>query len=379
MVCDPAWSNGALEHILVRVLMRCPDPREEHGAPGDTLEVAGDMRIVLTGGAGYIGSHTLIELLAAGHEICVVDNYVNSTPEVLVRVENLAGRGFRVEQVDIRDRPALDRIFQDFRPGAVIHFAGLKAVGEGEREPLSYYDVNVNGTLSLLAAMDGCDCRSIIFSSSATVYGDPEYLPFDEAHPCRPVNVYGRTKYMSELVLSDWARATPDAGAVILRYFNPVGAHESGEIGEDPHDVPNNLMPFITQVAVGIRDRLAIFGDDYDTRDGTGERDYIHVVDLARAHVAALAHVSANTGADVFNIGAGAGTTVLEMLAAFSRACGRELPYQIVARRPGDIDAYFADATKAKNSLGWSAQLSLDDMCASSWKWQSRNRTGYRQ
>lgn len=335
------------------------------------------MRVVVTGGAGYIGSHTLVELLAHGHEICVVDSFDNSSPEALTRVAAISGRDFRVEQADIRDRAALEAILWDFRPEAVIHFAGLKAVGEGEQKPLTYYDVNVNGTISLLAAMDSCRCQKIIFSSSATVYGEPEYLPFDEAHPCRPVSVYGRSKYMSELVLADWARANAHASVANLRYFNPVGAHASGQIGEDPQGVPNNLMPFISQVAVGLRQYLAVFGDDYDTRDGTGERDYIHVVDLARAHVAALAYVSTHTGAEAFNIGAGAGTTVLEMLRAFSGACGRALPHQIVPRRAGDIAAYFANSAKAHHELGWSAQYSVDDMCASSWNWQSQNPRGY--
>lgn len=335
------------------------------------------MRVVVTGGAGYIGSHTLLELLAAGHEICVVDSYANSSPEALRRVAGIAGRTFRIEQADVRDLAAMGAIFHDFLPEAVIHFAGLKAVGEGEQKPVAYYDVNVNGTLSLLQAMDASQCRKIIFSSSATVYGDPQYLPFDEAHPCRPANVYGRTKYMSELILADWARANAQASVATLRYFNPVGAHESGQIGEDPQGVPNNLMPFMSQVAVGIRQHLAVFGDDYDTRDGTGERDYIHVVDLARAHVAALEHVSTHTGAEAFNIGTGAGTTVLEMLRAFSGVCGRDLPHQIEPRRPGDIAAYFADSAKARSQLGWSAQFDINDMCASSWRWQSQNPHGY--
>lgn len=336
------------------------------------------MRILLTGGAGYIGSHTLVELLARGHEICVLDSYANSLPEALARVRSLTNRDFRAEKADIRDGAALRRILGGFRPEAVIHFAGLKAVAEGEERPVDYYDVNISGTLRLIEAMDSVGCGRIIFSSSATVYGDPDYLPYDEAHPCRPANVYGRTKYMAEQILTDWARARAGAAAVILRYFNPVGAHDSGRIGEDPQGIPNNLMPFIAQVAVGRRARLSIYGDDYDTRDGTGLRDYIHVVDLARAHVAALNYAAGYAGIDVFNIGTGAGTTVREMLAAFERACGRALPAEIVARRPGDVATCYADPAKAERLLGWRAERGLDDMCASAWKWQSQNPGGFR-
>lgn len=335
------------------------------------------MRVVLTGGAGYIGSHTLLELLALGHEICVIDNYANSSPVALERVRQLSNREFLAEEADIRDRDRTAAILTGFRPEAVIHFAGLKAVGEGEAMPVAYYDTNITGTLALLEAMDAAGCGKIIFSSSATVYGDPDYLPYDEAHPCRPTNVYGRTKHMAEQILADWVRARPGSGAVLLRYFNPVGAHESGRIGEDPQGIPNNLLPFIAQVAVGRRERLAIFGDDYDTRDGTGLRDYIHVVDLARAHVAALDYAADKTGTEVFNIGTGNGTTVREMLAAFERACGRNLPAQVVARRPGDIAASYADPAKANRLLGWRATHRLEDMCASAWKWQSENPEGY--
>ncbi|NPD15518.1 UDP-glucose 4-epimerase GalE [Xinfangfangia sp. D13-10-4-6] len=336
------------------------------------------MRVLLTGGAGYIGSHTLVELLALGHQVCVVDNYANSAPEALTRVRQISNRDFRVEEGDIRDRDRLTAIFTDFRPEAVIHFAGLKAVGEGEEKPVAYYDTNVTGTLVLLEAMRASGCGKIIFSSSATVYGNPLYLPYDEAHPCSPTNVYGRTKYMAEQVLADWVRANPGTGAVLLRYFNPVGAHVSGRIGEDPQGIPNNLLPFIAQVAVGRRAKLAIFGDDYDTRDGTGLRDYIHVADLARAHALALDYAADHTGTEVFNIGTGTGTTVKEMLAAFERACGHALAYEVVARRPGDIAACYAQPEKAERLLGWSATRDLDDMCASAWKWQSENPQGYR-
>lgn len=336
------------------------------------------MRVILTGGAGYIGSHTLVELLTLGHEPWVIDDFSNSLPEALARVRRITGRDFGETRADVRDRAAMRQIFESFRPEAVIHFAGLKAVGEGEAEPLRYYDVNVGGTLSLLEAMTAVGCKRVIFSSSATVYGDPVYLPYDEAHPCAPTNVYGRTKHMAEEILRDWARATPDASSVLLRYFNPVGAHDSGLIGEDPQGIPNNLMPFLAQVAVGRRAALGVFGDDYATRDGTGERDYLHVGDLARAHVAALDHATKTQGTEVFNIGTGRGTTVLEMLHAFSAACGRELPHEILPRRPGDLPSYYADPTKAATVLGWQAQHDLAEICASSWRWQARNPQGYR-
>lgn len=335
------------------------------------------MRIVLTGGAGYIGSHTAVELLNGGHEICVIDTYANSSPTALARVRQITGRDFPAHQVDVREATALRAVLAGFRPDAVVHFAGLKAVGEGEAQPLAYYDTNVNGTLALLRAMDAVGCRRIIFSSSATVYGDPQYLPYDEAHPCAPTNVYGRTKRMAEQVLEDWCRATPDSTAVLLRYFNPVGAHVSGLIGEDPRGIPNNLLPYIAQVAVGRRAYLGIFGDDYPTRDGTGERDYLHVTDLACAHVAALDHAMGHRGCPVFNIGTGTGTTVQEMLAAFSRACGHELPAKILPRRTGDLPSYYADPGLAQRMLGWQARHSLDDICTSSWTWQSQNPEGF--
>jgi UDP-glucose 4-epimerase len=335
------------------------------------------MRVLVTGGAGYIGSHTLIELHARGHEICVVDNFDNSSPEALRRVAEIIGTDFPHHRSDIRDRAAMDQIMADFQPEAVIHFAGLKAVGESAQLPLHYYDVNISGTLSLLNSMTTVECRRIVFSSSATVYGVPQYLPFDEAHPCTPTNVYGRTKHMAEQVLSDWQNATPDASVVLLRYFNPVGAHPSGRIGEDPSGMPNNLMPFVAQVAVGRRDKLRIFGDDYDTPDGTGVRDYIHVTDLARAHVAAIDHATENVGTQAFNIGTGQGNSVLEMVAAFTRASKREIAYEIAPRRPGDIASSVADPSKANTVLGWSAELGLEEMCASTWAWQIQNPKGY--
>lgn len=335
------------------------------------------MRVLLTGGAGYIGTHTILELLAQGHEICVVDNYSNSSPEALERVRSLSNRDFKVIQADIRDRDALLAAFEDFLPEAVIHFAGLKAVGEAEEHPLLYYDTNIHGTLVLLDVMTATNCKRMIFSSSATVYGEPDYLPIDEDHPLRASSVYGRTKLMAEQIISDWCRANEGAANILLRYFNPVGAHSSGKIGEDPRDIPNNLMPFIAQVAVGRREYLSIFGDDYDTHDGTGLRDYIHVVDLARAHVAALDYAMTHSGTETFNIGTGKGNSVMEMLSAFSKACNRKLPFRIVARRPGDIAVCLADPTKAERSLHWAAEHSLEDMCNSIWAWQTKNPNGF--
>ena len=335
------------------------------------------MRVLVTGGAGYIGSHTLIELMAQGHETCVLDNYTNATPEVLTRVRSLSNGHVIDYRGDVRDPELLDRVMQDFAPDAVVHFAGLKAVGESQEKPLAYYDVNVSGTLALLQAMDRAGCRRIIFSSSATVYGEPDYLPYDEAHPTRPTSVYGRTKLMAEQVLTDWAAAAPDRSAVILRYFNPVGAHGSAQIGEDPKDIPNNLMPFIAQVAVGKRKELTIFGDDYDTPDGTGQRDYIHVVDLARAHVAALDYAHRTSGARPFNIGTGQSYSVIDMVRAFERACGKPIPTCQPPRRAGDIAAMQANPARAQAELGWQASHDLDAMTASTWAWQSTNPDGY--
>ncbi|MXU66612.1 UDP-glucose 4-epimerase GalE [Oceanomicrobium pacificus] len=335
------------------------------------------MRIVVTGGAGYIGSHTVLELLADGHEIAVLDNFSNATPESLRRVAQLTNRSFDVTRGDIRDAAALDALFTRFRPEAVIHFAGLKAVGESVAEPLRYYDHNVRGSLSLIEAMDRHGCPAIVFSSSATVYGDPDYLPYDEAHPRRPTNVYGRTKLAVEEMLADWCVSNAATSAVLLRYFNPVGAHSSGRIGEDPSDIPNNLMPFISQVAVGRRPHLSVFGSDYETRDGTGLRDYVHVVDLARAHVAAVRHAAGRTGCDPINLGTGDGATVLEVVAAFEKAAGLSIPLEMADRRPGDLPAYYADAGKARDVLGWQAEYGLEEICASAWGWQKANPMGY--
>jgi UDP-glucose 4-epimerase len=335
------------------------------------------MRVLVTGGAGYIGSHTLLELMAQGHEVCVLDNYCNARPVVLDRVRNLSNRPVTAYTGDVRQATLLDQVMAEFAPEAVIHFAGLKAVGESMRDPLGYYDVNLGGTLALLHAMDRAGVRRIIFSSSATVYGDPEYLPYDEAHPTAPTSVYGRTKLAAETLLRDWHAAHPETCAVILRYFNPVGAHPSAQIGEDPSDTPNNLMPFIAQVAVGKRGALQIFGDDYDTPDGTGQRDYIHVVDLARAHVAALRYSAEHTGARAFNIGTGESYSVKQMVAAFQTASGQDIPCQITARRTGDIAAMQANASRANQELGWKATHSLADMTQSTWAWQSQNPDGY--
>ena len=335
------------------------------------------MRVLVTGGAGYIGSHTLLELMAQGHEVCVLDNYANATPTVLNRVRALSNGQITDFVGDVRDAKKLDEVMAAFAPEAVIHFAGLKAVGESAQKPLYYYDVNITGTLTLLHAMERAGCKRIIFSSSATVYGEPQYLPYDEAHPTNPMSVYGRTKLMAEQILTDWVAAHADRTAVLLRYFNPVGAHPSADLGEDPRDIPNNLMPFIAQVAIGKRDVLEVFGDDYDTPDGTGLRDYIHVVDLARAHVAALDYAAVHSGARPFNIGTGQNYSVRDMVAAFEIASGRNIPTKQSPRRAGDVAAMQADASRANAELGWHATHGLDDMAASTWAWQSKNRNGY--
>jgi UDP-glucose 4-epimerase len=341
------------------------------------MQKTATQRIFVTGGAGYIGIHTTLQLLDVGNEVCIFDNFSNSSPAAVARLRRLAGRDFANIEGDLRSADDLQNAMTQFQPDAVIHFAGLKAVGESNDKPLLYYDNNVGGSARLLEAMDRAGCRRIVFSSSATVYGEPRYLPFDETHPIAPTNPYGRTKAMVEAMIGDWSAATSDASAVLLRYFNPVGAHASGQIGEDPLGIPNNLMPFIAQVAVGRRERLAIYGDDYDTRDGTGERDYIHVEDLAAAHVAALDYVAAHTGCQAVNIGTGKGTTVNELVAAYARASGRSIATEIVARRPGDIASSYAATDKAKLLLGWTAQHGVDAMCASSWRWQSANPDGY--
>tara|TARA_Y100000780_G_scaffold49321_1_gene41243 strand:+ start:248 stop:1270 length:1023 start_codon:yes stop_codon:yes gene_type:complete len=334
--------------------------------------------ILVTGGAGYIGTHTCIKLLDAGYQVVVLDNFSNSSPEALKRVERLAGKAVELVTGDINDQPLLTRLFAQYSIEAVIHFAGLKAVGESVEQPLRYYHNNVTGTLSLCSAMQEAGVGNLVFSSSATVYGDPASLPINEHFPTSATNPYGRSKLIVEEILQDLHRSQPAWNIALLRYFNPVGAHPSGLIGEDPSDIPNNLMPFIAQVAVGRRDHLNVFGDDYPTPDGTGVRDYIHVQDLAEGHVKALAWLTRKEGVRAFNLGTGRGYSVLEMLKAFEHACGKTLPYQVIARRPGDVAACYADPTLARDILGWSANLGLEQMCADAWRWQKKNPQGYR-
>jgi UDP-glucose 4-epimerase len=335
------------------------------------------MNILVTGGAGYIGSITTVQLLAAGLNAVILDNFANSKPAVLARIERVAGRAPVFVQGDVRDRVLLERVLGERQIDAVIHFAGLKAVGESVSMPLAYYDNNVHGTVQLLEAMHAANVRTMVFSSSATVYGDAAKMPLHEELPTSATNPYGRTKLMIEQILADVAASDPSWSMTALRYFNPVGAHESGLIGEDPQGVPNNLMPYIAQVAVGRLPRLRVFGDDYPTPDGTGVRDYIHVVDLADGHLAALRYAHGRPGMHVFNLGTGRGNSVLEMLAAFGRACGRELPYEVVPRRPGDVAACWADPTRAEQTLGWRAARTLEQMCVDAWRWQSMNPGGY--
>ena len=336
------------------------------------------MTVLLTGGAGYIGSHTAVELLNAGHDVVIADNYANSNPIVARRITQITGKPVKCYEADVADPAALERLFQENAIDSVIHFAGLKAVGESVRMPLDYYRNNLDSTLALLAAMEAHGVRQLIFSSSATVYGKHAALPYREdaeTGPC--TNPYGWTKLFIEQILRDYVTAHPDFSAVLLRYFNPVGAHESGLMGEDPRDIPNNLMPYIARVAVGTLPYLNVFGNDYPTPDGTGVRDYIHVTDLATGHMAALGYAASHTGVEVFNLGTGTGYSVLDVVHAFSRACGKDIPYRIAPRRSGDIAACYADVTKAKEVLGWSARLDIDDMCRSAWNWQSHNPNGY--
>jgi len=335
------------------------------------------MNILVTGGAGYIGTHTCVELLNAGHQLVIFDNFCNSFPEAVRRVEQISGKTVSLVEGDIRNRIALETALRQHHCQAVIHFAGLKAVGESVEQPLAYYDNNVVGTLRLLEAMQACDVKTLVFSSSATVYGSPQYLPLTETHPLSASNPYGRSKIMIEDMLRDFYRANPDWRIALLRYFNPVGAHESGLIGEDPQGIPNNLMPYLAQVAIGKREQLNIWGGDYDTPDGTGVRDYIHVVDLAIGHLRALEYLQ-EPQCFAVNLGTGIGCSVLEVLHAFEQVCGKSLSYTIAARRAGDIAACYADVTLAKSALGWAAQHSLETMCASSWRWQSGNPQGFR-
>ncbi len=335
------------------------------------------MRILVTGGTGYIGSHTSIRLLEAGYEPILLDNLYNSKRAVLERLTQITGRTLTFYEGDIRDQPLVEKILTDERIEAVIHFAGLKAVGESVSIPLKYYENNVGGTVSLLEAMEKTGVRSLVFSSSATVYGDPQQLPIPETAPLSATNPYGRSKLFIEEILRDLAIADPRWSLVLLRYFNPVGAHPSGLIGEDPQGIPNNLMPFVAQVAVGRRKKVSVFGNDYPTPDGTGVRDYIHVVDLAQGHVAALDAHAREAGLFTYNLGTGNGSSVLEVIEAFARASGRPVPYEIVPRRPGDVAACYADPTLAREKLGWKATLGLEAMTADAWRWQSGNPRGY--
>ena len=336
------------------------------------------MRVLLTGGAGYIGSHTIIEMCEAGHEVVVVDNFSNSSPRAVQRVEEILGRKIKLYRADVADAAAMDRIFKEQHIDAVVHFAGLKAVGESVRLPLEYYENNIGSTLTLLRAMERAGVKKLIFSSSATVYGTPKSCPITEdSETGHCSNPYGWSKYMIEQILRDYANAHADMQVILLRYFNPVGAHKSGRIGEMPNGIPNNLMPYITQVAVGKLRELSVYGNDYDTPDGTGVRDYIHVVDLARGHVAALGYNA--PGVAVFNLGTGHGYSVLDMVNTFSRINGVAVPYRIAPRRPGDIAACYADPTRAERELSWRATHTLEDMVRDSWRWQSQNPLGYEE
>lgn len=333
--------------------------------------------ILVTGGAGYIGSHTLIELINNNFKVVAIDDLANSSRESLRRVEQITGHEIPFIEADVRDQSALSDIFTTYDIDSVIHFAGLKAVGESVAKPLEYYDNNLVSTMTLLEAMREHNVKQLVFSSSATVYGSPSELPLRETSTVGVglTNPYGKTKYMIEQIIQDYCAADPTFEATILRYFNPIGAHQSGQIGEDPNGIPNNLLPYVAQVAVGKLQSVGVFGNDYDTPDGTGVRDYIHVVDLARGHVAALQHMKA--GANVYNLGTGSGTSVLEIIKAFSKACGRDLSYEIKPRRAGDIAACYADCSKSERELGWRAELSIEQACADSWRWQSQNPNGF--
>lgn len=339
------------------------------------------MNVLVTGGAGYIGSHTMVELLQGGHEVICVDNLTNSSPKALERVEEITGRKVTFYPYDVRDKARLSQVFSTHAVDAVIHFAGHKAVGESVAQPLEYYDNNLYSTLVLCEVMSAHGCKKLVFSSSATVYGDPVSVPLAEDAPLGPTNPYGRTKWMIEQILTDLHGSDPKWDVVLLRYFNPVGAHPSGLIGEDPRGIPNNLVPFVAQVAVGKREQLCVFGNDYPTADGTGVRDYVHVVDLARGHLSALERGLQETGRRkqvlTLNLGTGRGYSVLEVVRTFEAASGRAVPYQVVARRPGDIAVCYADPALARTLLGWEAKFDLEQMCCDSWRWQKSNPDGY--
>jgi len=335
------------------------------------------MSILVTGGAGFIGAHVVVELLQSGHDVVIADNYANSREEVLDRIHEIAGRRPTAYSVDLLNREAVQELFRKHSIDAVIHLAGLKSVGESVSMPLEYYHNNITGTLHLCFAMRDAGVKRLVFSSSATVYGVPEQVPLTEEMKLGAVNPYGRTKLMLEEILRDLYVSDPEWGIALLRYFNPIGAHESGRIGEDPRGIPNNLMPYITQVAVGKRAELQVYGNDYETTDGTGVRDYIHVVDLAKGHVAALNYLNHSKGVEAINLGTGRGYSVLEVVTAFENASGVRIPYRIAARRPGDVAACYADPTKASELLGWRAEKGIDEMCADAWRWQKNNPNGY--
>jgi UDP-glucose 4-epimerase len=333
------------------------------------------MRVLVTGGAGYIGSHTCVELLESGHTVLVVDNFSNGNEEAINRIQEITKRDLDLAPIDIRDTSKLEQVLENFNPDVVIHFAGLKAVGESVANPLKYYDVNVVGSISLLKAMENGKCNKIVFSSSATVYGEPNYLPYDEMHPTNPVNAYGQTKLMVEKIIRDWTNVVDDRKGIILRYFNPIGAHSSGLIGEEPSGIPNNLMPYIAHVAVGKQNKLKIFGDNYFTKDGTGSRDYIHVVDLAKAHIKTIEKKL--NSFEILNIGRGEGVTVMELLKTFEEVSGKAINFDIVNRRDGDLSEFWADASLASNLLDWEPNLTIHQMCEDTWRWQRKNPNGY--
>ena len=336
------------------------------------------MAILVTGGAGYIGSHTVIELLASDKDVVIIDNFYNSCPVVLDRIKELSGREIAFEKCDIRDRGGLDKVFEKYDIDAVIHFAGLKAVGESCQKPLLYYENNIGGTVTLCEAMAAHGCKTMVFSSSATVYGENNVSPLNETMKTGgTTNPYGTTKYFIEQILTDVAKSDPEWSICLLRYFNPIGAHESGRIGESPNGIPNNLMPYITQVAEGKREFLNVYGNDYDTHDGTGVRDYIHVVDLAKGHLKALDKICGSHGVEVYNLGTGNGYSVLDVVKAFEKASGVKVPYKIAPRRPGDLATCYSDPSKAERELGWKAEKGIDEMCADSYRWQHNNPNGY--
>ena len=335
------------------------------------------MAILVTGGAGFIGSHTCVELLNAGYDVVIADNLYNASEKAVDRVKQITGKDLKFYKADIRDKEAMNEIFEKEEIESVIHFAGLKAVGESVVKPLEYYENNIAGTLVLCDVMRNHGVKNIVFSSSATVYGSPKSVPIREEFPLHVTNPYGRTKLILEEVLTDVHTADPAFNVILLRYFNPIGAHRSGRIGENPKGIPNNLLPYITQVAIGKLPKINVFGDDYDTPDGTGVRDYIHVVDLAKGHVKAIEKLKENPGVEIYNLGTGIGYSVLDIIHNFEKACGRKLPYEVTARRPGDIAECYADCSKAKKELGWEAQYTLKDMCEDSWRWQKNNPNGY--